>query len=850
MRQDEPDRTRPATLVEDWENLPGRSDQWVAGQRLGPFRLLKPLGQGGMGMVWLAEQIEPLRREVAIKVMLAARRTRLAEAYFEVERQALAQLSHRAIARIYDAGQLPDGGLFFAMEHVPGRTLDDDLAERRPSMHDLVKLLLEVCAGVQHAHQRGLIHRDLKPNNILVTTAEGAAQPKIIDFGIAIPSESSREANQTVYPRAGTRAYMAPEQRNPDASGIDVRADIYALGAVLAQAMLVVTGMRQPGEEAFDGRTVGRSLAISLGQAGAAQDDDLDPDESRSWRRLPRELRAIALKAMAPDREQRYPTAAAMADDLQRLIESRPVRAMPASRTYRLACFLRRNALASAAAGLIGLALVSGATAALYGLSEAREGRRQAEASRALAEQRRHDAERLIEFMLGDFAARLRPIGRLDLLDGIGSEAWRYLSAQTEEIDSNSALHRARALRTLGEVQVSRQQFELAEQTLLRAFELLVPWFEEASDGIAEVFFEAGQIAFWRGLTAYRQEQWVTTERHWHAYLDAAERFAEVSDDRRRARTELAYAYNNLGTLAESQNDLLAALTYFERTAEYWRALVEDGQRGSALDLANTLSWISRVQTALGRPADAWRSATAALDQLRDHARFEPEHAGRRRMEINLRYILGNQALYLDRSAVAAEHLGDAYRLALADVANDPTRPRRQAQLARIAFLLADLSAMHADRSVDFLDQGERAYRAAVELGLDEHQQAELPLRHWQARLSVAGARDDDLGQARAALAAAIDALESRQGFDAHFFALAEALTGLHERLRRAGQSLPAEWMARVRQRLDAVPERQTGSLRYLLLRLAAGGEERDQAALAARVAALRAQVVDLPDSG
>ncbi len=232
------DLTRPDTLVDDWAFLPESHVQWRAGQRLGPFRLKRQLGRGGMGLVWLADQLEPLQREVAIKVMLAANTSPVAEAWFQIERQALAQLSHRAIAQIYDAGRLPDGGLFFAMEYVPGEPLDDYLERHPTSLEDLAELLIEICSGVQHAHQRGLIHRDIKPANLLVSQVDGRAQPKLIDFGVAVSAAGTLASASTSSDGAGTRAYMAPEQLNPDESGIDARCDVYALGAVLAQCLI------------------------------------------------------------------------------------------------------------------------------------------------------------------------------------------------------------------------------------------------------------------------------------------------------------------------------------------------------------------------------------------------------------------------------------------------------------------------------------------------------------------------------------------------------------------------------------------------------------------------------------
>ena len=326
---------QPDALPEGWQHLPHNASDWLEGLQVGPFKLKRRLGQGGMGVVWLAEQVQPLMREVAIKVMLPERRSPLAEAHFEVERQALAQLSHRAIAQIYDAGRLPDGALFFAMEYVPGVPLDQFLREQRPSHAALVRLLIEVCAGVQHAHQRGLIHRDIKPANIVVQQVDGAAHPKLIDFGIAIGAAVSEAGGAGGRRTAGTPAYMSPEQMRPDASGIDARSDVYTLGAVLAQSLYLLGGMQTDREDGFSSSTLRAELQQSLGlvtPSGSAL-----PTRLLALRMLPAELRAIAVKAMASERDQRYDSATALADDLQRWLRRAPVRAMGDGRGYRLA---------------------------------------------------------------------------------------------------------------------------------------------------------------------------------------------------------------------------------------------------------------------------------------------------------------------------------------------------------------------------------------------------------------------------------------------------------------------------------------------------------------------------------
>jgi tetratricopeptide (TPR) repeat protein len=406
-----PGDLRPQTLVQGFEHLPSRHE-FSVGARLGPYVLRKQLGAGGMGVVWLAEQLEPVQRPVALKLVQRRLMGGLAEAYFQVERQSLAQMNHPAIARIFDAGALSDGELFFAMEYIEGRTLDSAFAQRAGAVHPLVRTLLRVCHGVQHAHQKGVIHRDLKPANILVAEIDGDLQPKIIDFGVAIgmtPGVNAARSEGAV----GTRDYMAPEQASPDGLLIDARADVYALGAVLAELLCLVSGVQAPGlRGGLSSHGLRSAFAASLTAPGG-----VDPALSiRALRQIPAELRAIAIKAMAEQREERYDSAAAMAEDLGRWLRLEPVLALPDVGWYRARCFIRRHRLALAATAAIVLALGSGLAAALYGLSEAERGRALAQTERDGARAAAVTARAVKDYMVSVFqGADPELAGRRDL---------------------------------------------------------------------------------------------------------------------------------------------------------------------------------------------------------------------------------------------------------------------------------------------------------------------------------------------------------------------------------------------------------------------------------------------------
>ncbi len=652
--------------------------EWQPGQRLGPYCLKRLLGRGGMGVVWLARQTEPLEREIALKLLRIQREKPLLEAYFEVERQALARLNHPCIAQIHDAGRLGDDVLYFAMEYVPGLPLHEFNADRKLSWRDVAALMIKVCAGVHYAHQRGLIHRDLKPANILVRSTDGDLAPKIIDFGIAISTASDDSSGEHVGRGGGTPAYMPPEQRAGGQGDIDARADVYALGAILSE-LLYREPARRKDFATISGEQRCRTLAVDLGCSSGTVEPRIR-SLAEGLRDAPRELVAIAHKALSPDREQRYDSASALGEDLQAWLDQRPVRALGASRAYALRCFVRRNRVATAAAALVSLSLVVGMLTALHGLDEARE-------ARQVADQRRADAEGLVQFMLGDFADNLRPIGRLDLLDGVGQQALEYLARQDHDDAPQTVLNRARALKTLGEVQVTRQQFELAQRSLNEAERLVRPWLGRESELRADFLFEAGNIEFWLGAIAYRLEDLESTERYWRNYLAHAEALAELEPEDPRSETELGYAYNNLGTLAEQRGELVDALGYFERVTQLRRTLITAPDDSRVLDLANTLSWTSRIQRQLGRPVPASAALEEAIDLITEFRSYSDDVRALIH-EATLRELLGSGIWWQGDHERARDEWLRSLELQEQVVANDPTRPRRRAALARTAYKL------------------------------------------------------------------------------------------------------------------------------------------------------------------
>ncbi len=344
---------------------------FAAGSQFGVYTIKGVLGEGGMGRVYLAEQTRPVRREVALKLIREQVESPLARAYFDVESQALAQMQHPAIAQVFDAGTTAEGHPYIAMEVVEGVPLTRFCRDEKLGRAERLALFTRVCHGVQHAHQKGVIHRDLKPANVLVRRIDGEPSPKIIDFGIAVGGATGVEgavASAENVERAGTMIYMSPEQLSPRTRDLDTRSDVYSLGVMLYEVLT--------GSEASAVTSSPHRSARDLQQTLLGDVDDFSADASGDLldaiRDVPGELRAVLRRALASDRNQRYDSAIALAEDLDRYRDHRPLKAMPPSRLYIARTFLRRHRLGIAAASFVVAALVVGIALAIAGMRAAR----------------------------------------------------------------------------------------------------------------------------------------------------------------------------------------------------------------------------------------------------------------------------------------------------------------------------------------------------------------------------------------------------------------------------------------------------------------------------------------------
>ena len=432
-----------ANAVPDQGRLSGKIIDRAVGcavdQQIGPYRILEKLGEGGMGAVYLAEQTEPVRRKVALKLIKPGMDTVSVLARFDAERQALAVMDHANIAKVLDAGTTRDGRPYFVMEHIRGVPITTHADRERLSLEERIDLFLQICAAVHHAHQKGIIHRDLKPSNVLVSYDADTTTVKVIDFGIAKAiNHPLTEADMFTQQGhlVGTPEYMSPEQAEMSAQGIDTRADVYSLGVVLYELL--------SGTLPFDPHSL-RSVALheihrvirevepskpstrlstmsgDSEQSAAAISKARRSDPRSLSRRLRGDLDWIVMKCLEKDRNRRYDSVNALSDDLRRYVRNEPVTAGPPSAAYKVRKFVRRNRSGVIAAMMIVVALVAGLVAATWQWQRAEAARAAAEASDARSRGIAHS-------LINQFYADVTPLpGSSSIREAFVREATRLL---------------------------------------------------------------------------------------------------------------------------------------------------------------------------------------------------------------------------------------------------------------------------------------------------------------------------------------------------------------------------------------------------------------------------------------
>lgn len=355
------------------------------GMQIGPYKMMEQIGEGGFGLVFVAEQEHPVRRRVALKVVKPGLGSKEVIARFETERQAVAMMNHPNIAQVFDAGVTDDHRPYFVMELVRGLPITEFCDQQQLNVRERLQLMVDVCSAVHHAHQKGIIHRDIKPSNVMVTLHDGKPVVKVIDFGVA-KAMGQKLTDKTVYTRffsmIGTPLYMSPEQAEMSGLDVDTRSDIYSLGVLLYELLVGETPfnrgrmnsagydeLRQIIREEEPPRPSTRLSTLDKPLRTIADQRRADPNRLASI--LRGDLDCITMKSMEKDRSRRYDSAASLADDIRRLLAGEPIAARPPSAIYQFSKFARRHRVVIATATLVGFTLILGTGVSLWQMSKA-----------------------------------------------------------------------------------------------------------------------------------------------------------------------------------------------------------------------------------------------------------------------------------------------------------------------------------------------------------------------------------------------------------------------------------------------------------------------------------------------
>jgi serine/threonine protein kinase/tetratricopeptide (TPR) repeat protein len=578
---------------------------------IGPYRLVLKVGEGGMGEVWLAEQTQPLRRQVALKLIKPGMDTVQVIARFEAERQALAMMDHPNIAKVFDGGATADGHPYFVMEYVRGEPITDYCDHRRMSLRSRLELFASLCDGVQHAHQKGVIHRDLKPSNVLVSESGDQAIPRIIDFGIAkaVAQRLTDVVMRTeVGSLVGTPEYMSPEQADGASPEVDTRSDVYSLGMILYELIVGAlpfdaTTLRSGTPEEMR-RTI-REREPARPSARAAELGDQARSVSALRRMRPSELAStlrgdldwIVLKAIEKFPVRRYETANALAQDVRRYLRHEPVQAGPPSALYRGRKFVRRHRMGVTTLALLGLVAVS------FGVAMGIQARHLAlERDRATAAQVK--AEEVIAFLVRMFQASDPSETR-----GENLTARELLESGVERVDtlSREPEVQAQLLDVMGRVYQSLGNFEKARVLLER--------------GLSGHRQTAGATAVEVGTSLAHLSDLLYLQGR-YAEAEAAAREALAIHDASLGRKSAASATDLtlLAAAVTERGDLVEAQRLFEEALAIRRVVLDRADP----EIAENLSGLGYVASRRGDYAEMERDDREALAIVR--AAFGEHH--------------------------------------------------------------------------------------------------------------------------------------------------------------------------------------------------------------------------------
>jgi len=696
----------------------------MCGDRIGRYKLLQQIGEGGCGIVYMAEQEEPVRRRVALKIIKLGMDTKSVIARFEVERQALALMDYPNIAKVFDAGATETGRPFFVMELVRGVKITDYCDQGSLSTRERLDLFVHVCHAVQHAHQKGVIHRDLKPSNILVTVNDGVPVPKVIDFGIAKATQG-RLTDQTLFTAfeqfIGTPAYMSPEQAVLTSQEVDTRSDIYSLGVLLyelltgqtpfAQRELLEAGLEQMRRTIREKEPLRPSTRLSAMVAGdlATVARHRQSEPPRLIHLVRGDLDWIVMKCLQKDRARRYETANGLAMDILCHLNNEPVVARPDSQAYRLAKFARRNRTPVAFVGLLLVALAIGLVGTVTQSRRATQHARVADKQRDFALRQLSRAEAINDlntFLLSDAA----PSGKSFTVGELLARAERLVEKQPGDADEN----RVELLISIGHQYEIQDEHGKARGLLGKAYEL--------SRKLSEPSIRAKAAAALSVSIALAGE----FERG-EALVQEALR--ELGDAPQFILHRVFALLRGSRVARESGQGQLG----IERVREAERLLRDSGQGSPLLDLTMAMELAEAYRMA-GRNREAASAFGAAFKQLSALGRDNTEKAGT---------LLNNWAAAVDGlgQPLEAERL---YRRAMvissADGKDETVSPMLLINLARSLLELSRFSeaARYADSAL------EKARRAGDEHVVNMCLNLLVGIRRQQGDLTGAGEALDE----------------------------------------------------------------------------------------------------------